>query len=241
MDYSQCSYPRYESSLLHAYSGRFEAAFIALHPFFRMPTSIAWEPIDQNSNYPDNPYVRRYGQPVYWQTIMQGIGCDDLRRFYIGMLTSIIALMPEAWDREIATLTRTYIEQANIYSPDEGFIEPLLIEPIAHYVSHEKTDEIFYLAEFAEEPEILSVEEVIQKCDERWLRGSLFDVNITRLVTVDWDDFFTIIYGSRNELTAFLKQHHLEGFFCDDHTQHEWCWQDKAVKPVIQSIDELDT
>jgi hypothetical protein len=241
MDYSQCSYPRYETPLLHAYGGRFEAAFIALHPFFRMPTSIAWESIDQNSNYPHSSYVRRYGQPVYWQTIMQGIGCEDLRQFYIGMQTSILALQREYEDREMARLINEYTEQASVYHPDEGFNAPLLIEPIARYVSHEKTDEMFYLAEFAEEPEVLTFEEVIQKCDERWLRGSLFDVDITRLATVDWDDFFTVIYGSRSELMAFLKQNPLEGFFCDDQTQHGWCWQDKALKLVIQPINELDT
>jgi len=234
IDYSQCSYPGYETPLLQAYGGRFEAAFIALHPFFRMPTDIAWEPIDSSTNYPDNPYVRHYGQPVYWQTIMQGIGCDDLRRFYTGMRTLIGALSQAYEDREIAKLIETYTKQTDIYHPGEGYIEPLLLEPISRYISHNQTDNLFYLEEHKEEPEILSVAEVIQKCDERWLLGSLFDMNVTRLVTVDWDDFFTVIYGPKDELTTFLTHHPLEGFWCDDETRHEWCWQDKAVKPTVQ-------
>jgi Protein of unknown function (DUF2711) len=232
MDYSQLWYPNHETPLLQAYDGRFSAAFIALHPFFCMPTSLDWEPIDSGTDYPDAPYIRQYGQPVYWQTIMQAIGCNDLRRFYIGMRTSILALKQEYEDREITRLINEYTEQEDIYHPTEGRMEALLIEPISQYISHEQTEEIFYLAEFETEPKVLSVEAVIQECD-RWLRGSLFDVKVTRLATVDWDDFFTVIYGSREQLASLLENKPLEGFFCDDQTLHTWCWQDRLVKPVV--------
>lgn len=227
MNYSECGYPGYEIPLLQAYGGRFSAAFIALHPFFRMPASVNWEPIDSSTNYPDDPYIRQYGQPVYWQTIMQGIGCEDLRQFYIGMRTTIGALRQEYQDKDMARLIKEYTHQADIYHPVEGGIAPLLVEPIAQYISHDQTDDMFYLAEFEREPEVLSVEAVIQR---GWLRGSLFDVNITRLVTVDWDDFFTVFYGSSRELVAFLEKNPLEGFFCDDQTLHTWCWQSKPIK-----------
>jgi hypothetical protein len=233
-------YPNYETPLLQAYGGRFSAAFVALHPFFRMPASVDWKAVDLNTDYPDSPYIRRYGQPVYWQTIMRGIECEDLRRFYIGMRTSIIALRREYADREIARLINEYTEQANIYHPNEGMIEPLLIEPILRYVSHEQSDAMSYLPEFEEEPEVLSTEAAIQTCDEGFLRGSLFDINVTRLVTVDWDDFFTVIYGSSGELASFLKKYSLEGFFCDNQTLHSWCWQSKQVKPAVQQVDEAD-
>jgi hypothetical protein len=106
------------------------------------------------------------------------------------MRTSIIGLRREYADREIARLINEYTEQANIHHPNEGMIKPLLIEPILRYVSHEQLDDMFYLPEFEEEPEVLSTEAAIQTCDEGFLRGSLFDINVTRLVTVDWDDFF---------------------------------------------------
>lgn len=235
MDYSQLGYPNHQIPLLQAYGGRFDAAFVALHPFFRMPDSDHREPVNLIRDYPDNSYIRRHGQPVYWQTVMQAIGCDDLRRFYIGMRTSILALNQEYEDREIAGLIVEYTEQADIFHPTEGMMEPLLIEPISQisqYISHEQTDEIFYLAEIEKEPKVLSVEAAIQECDERWLRGSLFDVNVTRLATVDWDDFFTVIYGSSDELASLLESTPLEGFFCDGETLHTWCWQNKVIELI---------
>jgi Protein of unknown function (DUF2711) len=238
MDYSQYSYPNYETPLIKAYDSRFSAAFIALHPFFRMPTSVGWKPIAPGSDYPDDIFIRQYGQPEYWQTIMQGIGCEDLRRFYIGMRTWIGALNLEYRDEKISGLIYEYTQQAKIYSPIEGRIEPLMIEPIAQYISHDQSDHIFYLPEFESyfpefegKPEILSAEATIQKCG--FLAGSLFDVNITRLATVDWDDFFTVIYGSSDDLASFLETNPLEGFFCDDQTLHTWCWQERSIKPAI--------
>jgi hypothetical protein len=241
MNYSQFTYPKDETPLLQAYGGCFSAAFVALHPFFRMPASVDWKAVDSNTDYPDSPYIRQYGQPVYWQSVMRGIECEDLRRFYVGMRTSIAALKQEYEDREIARLIHEYTEQANIYHPTEGMIEPLLIEPISQYISHEQSDGMFYLSEFEEEPEVLSVEAAVQKCDESFLRGSLFDINVTRLATVDWDDFFTVIYGSSSELASLLKNTPLEGFFCDDQTLHSWCWQSKSVKPAVQHVDEADS
>lgn len=241
MDYAQCSYPNYETPFLKAYNCRFSAAFIALHPFFRMPASVDWKPITPGFNYPDNIFIRQYGQPVYWKTIMQGIGCEDLRQFYIGMRTAIGALKQEYGDQKVSSLIQEYTQQAEIFHPMEGMIEPLLIEPLAQYLSHEQSDDIFYLPEFEKEPEIFSTEAATQKCDARWLRGSLFDVDITRLATVDWDDFFTVIYGSRDELASFLKNNPLEGFFCDDQTLHTWCWQERAIKPDVGKIDTEGT
>lgn len=230
MKYSQFTYPKYETPLLQAYSGRFSAAFVALHPFFRMPASANWKAVDSDTNYPNNPYIRQYGQPVHWLTIMQAIECKDLRRFYIGMRTSVAALKQEYEDREVARLIDKYTKQENIYHPTEGMIEPLLIEPISRYISHEQSDVIFYLPELEEEPEVLSAEAAVQKCDENSLRGSLFDMDVTRLATVDWDDFFTVIYGSSSELASLLERTPLEGFFCDDQTLHGWCWQSNPIK-----------
>jgi hypothetical protein len=227
MDYSQLGYPNYETPLLQAYGGRFSAAFIALHPFFRMPASVEWETVSPDISYPDNPYIRKYGQPVYWQTIMQAIDCDDVRRFYIGMFTESCALQQEYQDRKMARQISEYTKQLDIFYPMEGFFNPLLIEPITQYISHEQTDDLFYLREFEKEPEVLSVETAIQECDlDGPLRGSLFDVNVTRLTTVDWDDFFTVIYGSNNQLASLLANSPMEGFFCDEQTLHSWCWQD---------------
>lgn len=45
--------------------------------------------IDSGTDYPDDPYIRQYGQPVYWQTIMQAIGCNDLRQFYIAIVRTV--------------------------------------------------------------------------------------------------------------------------------------------------------
>lgn len=232
MDYSQLRYPSYDTPLLQAYESRFSAAFIALHPFFRMPASVDWK-ATESPPFPDDIYIRQYGQPVAWQTIMEGIDCEDLRQFYIGMRTSIGALNREYEDKEMSRLIREYTEQANIYPPMEGRIEPLLVETISEYVSYGNTDKIYYLEEVKEEPKELSIEAVVQICDERWLRGSLFDANVTRLATVDWDDFFTVIYGSSDQLANLLENKPLEGFFCDNQTEHHWCWQSKPVKLAV--------
>jgi Protein of unknown function (DUF2711) len=236
MNYSQFAYPSYKIPLLQAYDGRFDAAFIVLHPFFRMPAlenEMVIAPGDHDiEGYPDDLLIRQQGQPVYWRTIMQGIGCEDLRRFYIGMRSSIYALNREYENKEMSRLICDYTDQAEIYHPIEGRIEPLLVEPITEYVSNGYTENVFYLAEFEKQPEELSAESIIQKC-EGFVRGSLFNTNNTRLATVDWDDFFTVIYGSKDELVRLHEGKGLEGFFCDTKTMHEWCWQSKVLKPVV--------
>jgi Protein of unknown function (DUF2711) len=230
MDYSQFSYPSHEIPLLQAYGSRFNAAFIALHPFFRMPISDHWQDLD--GSYPDDVFIRKYGQPVYWRTIMQDINCQDLRKFYIGMRTSIGALRKEYEDKETAKLISEYTDQVDIYHPNEGMIEPLIVEAISQYVSQGQSEKILYLPEFKKEPEEFSSKSLIQNCDERFLRGSFFDVNVTRLVTVDWDDFFTVFYGS-SELINSLQEHQiLEGFFCDCETGHNWCRESRLVEPT---------
>ena len=236
MDYSQLAYPNHKTPLLQAYGGHFNAAFVTLHPFFRIPVSMDWNAVERSR--PDNLFTRKHGQPIHWQTVMEGIGCEDLRHFYIGMRTSIGALKLEYQDKEMATLIAEYTEQLDIFYPVEGYFAPLLIEPVSQYISHEQTNEIVCLAEFEKEPEVLSVEAVLQECDFSYnLRGSLFDVNVTRLATVDWDDFFTVIYGPRKQLESLVESNPLEGFFCDQQTLHTWCWQSNPVKPAVSQVD----
>jgi hypothetical protein len=230
MDYSRFAYPSHQIPLLQAYDSQFKSAFIALHPFFRMPISDQWQDLD--GSYPDDIFIRKYGQTVDWKTIMQGIDCQDLRQFYIGMQTSINALYKEYEDKEMAGLISDYRDQTNIYRPIEGRIEPLMVEAISTYISHNQAEKILYLAEFQEVPEELSYESLIQKCDENFLRGSFFDVGVTRLVTVDWDDFFTVFYSSSEQIDFFQTHTVLEGFFCDGKTSHSWCRESRAVKPA---------
>jgi Protein of unknown function (DUF2711) len=231
MDYSRFAYPSHQIPLLRAYDGRFKGAFIALHPFFRMPVSDQWQDLDDS--YPDSILIRKYGQAVDWKTIMQGIDCKDLRSFYIGMRTSINALREEYEDKEMARLISDYIDQTNIYRPTEGMIESLMVEAISTYISHGQSEKILYLAEFQEVPEEFSCESLIQKCDDNFLRGSFFDVGVTRLVTVDWDDFFTVFYSSNKQIDFFQTHPVLEGFFCDGKTSHNWCRESRAVKPAV--------
>jgi len=60
--------------------------------------------------------------------------------------------MLEYRDQDMDRLIDEYIEQSNIYSPKESFFAPLLIEPISHYISHEQTDDIFYLKNLKKNP-----------------------------------------------------------------------------------------
>ena len=54
MHYEEFKYPAYETPLLDAYGGRFESAFVLLHPFVRVPQQLAWKAVQ---SYPDDEQI----------------------------------------------------------------------------------------------------------------------------------------------------------------------------------------
>ena len=53
-------------------------------------------------------------------------------------------------------------------------------------------------------------------------RGTLLAPDHSFLLTVDWDSFFTLFYGSRAFVARVAAGLNLEGFFATPNTEHAW-------------------
>ena len=53
-------------------------------------------------------------------------------------------------------------------------------------------------------------------------RGTLAAVDESFLLTVDWDSFFTLLYGPRAFVEDVVRRRNMEGFFATPTTEHWW-------------------
>jgi hypothetical protein len=108
--------------------------------------------------------------------------------------------------------------------PAEGRFEPLLLPDFVRILEKAGAKEVMWVPEFPEA-------EPVVRLSERELRagsvplpacGTLAAEDGSLLLTVDWDSFFTLLYGRREFLTQVTRELKLEGFFATANTEHAW-------------------
>jgi hypothetical protein len=82
-------YPLYEIPLAEAYGGRFESAFVVLHPFVRVPQPLSWS---VTRAYPEDAQITALGAKCTWSEVSARVGITSCARMNQALLTSIGSL-----------------------------------------------------------------------------------------------------------------------------------------------------
>lgn len=221
MPFDQYVYPSYESPLLEAYNGRFESAFVVLHPFIRMPDASSWRATRQ---YPDDVEILSYGAKYPWAEVSTQTKIGACARLNQALLTSIGSLADHLCDNDARDNLHKFLQSGSIWMPVEGRFEPLLRADILHPFAAAGHSQLIYVPEFTQNDPVLPLP--LSGLNNRTVpfptSGTLVSPDESFVFTVDWDSFFTLFYGPRSFVDQIVRQHNLEGFYAAPNTEHAW-------------------
>lgn len=207
--------------LAEAFEGRFESAFIVLHPFIRVPEELSWR---RTRAYPTDEQIAAAGEKCRWSEVAEEIGLDSCARMNQALLTAIGAIPGELADPAGRDALQRFLKKEPVWMPTEGRFEPLLRQDFVQvFLKHGAKEAIFV-------PEFPNSEPVV-RLPVAGLRdgsipfptcGTLIAADGSFLFTVDWESFFTLFYGSRAFVSAVTSELRLEGFFATANTEQAW-------------------
>lgn len=221
MQPEEFTYPLYTAPLVEAYDGLFESAFIVLHPFVRVPQSLAWSATAQ---YPSDTQILAHGAKCTWAQVATSTGLSSCARINQALLTSIGSLADHLADPSAGNALKSFLESHPVWMPVEGRFEPLLQADFLHAFTAAGARELLFVPEFpATDPvATLPVADLATRTIPFPARGTLLSLDHSFLFTVDWDSFFTLFYGRRSFITRVASALNLEGFFATPNTEHAW-------------------
>jgi Protein of unknown function (DUF2711) len=221
MGYEKFVYPPCDAPLIEAYDGRFEALYVILHPFVRVPDRLAWR---TTRAYPSEDQIYAAGEKVRWEQVAAETGLRGAAGLNQALLTSINAIYPEFGDFGSRDRLRQFLEAANVWMPNEGGFEPLLQPDILEAFDAAGRSSLIFVPEFPSVDPVLPflVSRLKERADPFPARGSLLPEDASFLFTVDWDSFFTLLYGPRRFIERFVARRKVEGFFANATTEHYW-------------------
>jgi hypothetical protein len=214
-------YPPYDAPLVDAYGGRFESVCVLLHPFAGVPGHLSWK---ETKHYPSDEQIVSFGAKCSWAHVATQTGLSTIAKLNQALLTSIRSLNDEFCDFRASTALHSFLESTSIWMPSEGRFEPLLQDDFLAVFETAGHDELIFVPEF---PAVDPVQHIdVHKLASREVpfpsRGSLVAPDMSFLLTVDWDSFFTLFYGSQEFLTHVVGLRQLEGFYAGPTTEHAW-------------------
>jgi hypothetical protein len=215
------TYPPYTIPLVEAYGGLFESVFIVLHPFVRVPESLAWS---TTHRYPDDAQILAHGIKCTWSEIASLTGLSSCARINQALLTSIGSLADYLADNAARDTLQNLLKSQPIWMPVEGCFEPLLHSDFLQAFAAAGAHELIFVPEFPKSDPAVRIP--IAALGSRSVpfptRGTLLAPDHSFLFTVDWDSFFTLFYASRSFITRVASALNLEGFFATPNTEHAW-------------------
>jgi hypothetical protein len=219
--YKDFIYPPTDAPLLGAWGGRFEALYVILHPFVRVPQRLAWR---VTHHYPNDDQIFATGEKVRWAQVAAETGLRNAARLNHALLTSILAVEPELCDYPARDTLHSYLETGNVWMPEEGRFEPLLHEDILEAFAMAGRSSMIFVPEFPSVDPVLpfNTARLSSRICAFPARGSLMPEDVSFLFTVDWDSFFTLLYGPREFLARLAAKRNIEGFFANATTEHAW-------------------
>lgn len=221
VQYEQFKYPVYETPLLEAYGGRFESAFVMLHPFVSVPQHLAWKNV---RSYPGDEQILAEGRKFSWARVYTQTGLNNCAKLNQALLTTIGSIREELMDFEARNLLRRFLEAEPVWMPTEGRFEPLLLMDMLAAFETAGKRELVFIPEFPEVESIqnLNISQLRDGAVPFPARGTLMPADASFLFTVDWDSFFTLFYGPREFVTRVAQRRNLEGFFAYQNIEHFW-------------------
>jgi hypothetical protein len=217
----QFTYPPYSIPLVEAYGGVFESVLIVLHPFLRVPHSLAWSATHQ---YPTDAQIRARAAKVPWSEVATHTGLNSCARVNQALLTSIGSLPDHLADPAARLALQTFLQSTPIWMPAEGRFEPLLQSDFLYAFTAASAEELIFVPEFPQSDPVkrIPIAALRNGSVPFPTRGTLLAPGHSFLFTVDWDSFFTLFYGPRAFISRVCAALNLEGFFATPHTEHAW-------------------
>ena len=221
MEYERLLYPPYDAPLMEAYGGRFESAYVILHPFLAVPDPLAWK---ATRLYPSDEQIGRLGTKYPWARVAAHTGLSACGKLSQALLTSIGAIDEDLRDDPARDALQSFLESEPVWMPEEGRFEPLLRPDFLAAFETAGHDELIFVPEFpnADPMQKLSVSRLRNREEAFPSRGTLSALDASFLFTVDWDSFFTLFYGPRAFVADVVRRNNLEGFFATPTTEHFW-------------------
>ena len=221
MQPEQFIYPPYSIPLVEAYGGLFESVFVVLHPFVRVPRSLAWSATHQ---YPGDAQILMQGIKVPWAEAAAQTGLANCARIHQALLTSIGSLSDHLADPAGRDALKTFLEFQPVWMPVEGRFEPLLQADFLYAFAEAQAGELIFVPEFPQSDPVVTLPITGLRSGSVPFpsRGTLLAPDQSFLFTVDWDSFFTLFYGSRAFIARVAAALNLEGFFASPNTEHAW-------------------
>ncbi len=215
------TYPPYTIPLVEAYGGLFDSVFILLHPFVRVPPSLAWS---TTQHYPDDAQILTHGTKCTWSEVAAFTGLNSCARINQALLTFIGSLADHLADPAARDELQRFLEWQSVWMPVEGRFEPLLQSDFLQIFTAAGADELIFVPEFPNtDPYVtLPIADLATRSVRFPTRGTLLAPDHSFLFTVDWDSFFTLFYGRRAFVTRVASALNLEGFFATPNTEHAW-------------------
>lgn len=240
MSWEEFVYPDYGTPLAEAYGGRFEAVFVVLHPFVRVPQSLSWR---VTRRYPDDAQVAATGSKCSWSEVATELGLTSCARMNQALLTSTGSIAGELADPYASDMLRQFLENQPIWMPVEGRFEPLLQPDFIEVFKAAGTDELVFVPEFPNtNPTVRLALAGFQDGSIPFPTcGTLVAPDASFLFTVDWDSFFTLFYGKRAFLKDQARRLKLEGFFATPNTDHAWWNYSMGCATVTISPEDWQT
>jgi Protein of unknown function (DUF2711) len=240
VQFENFTYPTYGVPLVEAYGGRFESAFILLHPFVRVPQQMSW---DVTRQYPNDEQILAKASKYPWAQVASQTGLTSCARINQALLTSIGSLADHLADPQGRDALQSFLENRPVWIPTEGRFEPLLQSDILQIFAQAGSDELLFVPEFPQSDPVV-------RLPARRLRigeipfpncGTLLAPDASFLFTVDWDSFFTLFYGSRAFIARAAQSLNLEGFFATPNTDHAWFNYSMGCATVTISPEDWQT
>lgn len=72
------------------------------------------------------------------------------------------------------------------------------------------------------DPAALEISRILQEDLPMHFTGTLVAPDESFLLTVDWDSFFTVLFGSAELIAHLTVREHVEGFRATPNTEHFW-------------------
>ncbi len=240
VQFADFTYPTYGVPLVEAYCGRFESAFILLHPFIRVPDSLSWR---ATHHYPDDQQIVEQGTKFAWAQISAQTCLASCARINQALLTSIGSLTDHLADPQASNALQFFLENQPVWMPTEGRFEPLLRSDLLQIFAQAGSDEIILIPEFPQSNPVqrLSIAGISSGTIPFPKSGTLLAPDASFLFTVDWDSFFTLFYGPRAFIARAAQSLALEGFFATPNTDHAWFSYSMGCATVTLSPEDWQT
>ena len=240
MEPEQFVYPSYGTPLIEAYDGRFEAVFIILHPFIRVPEELSWS---VTRKYPSDKEIVAQGSPYSWTEARSETGLASCARLNQALLTATGSLTGEFTDREGKDAIQKFLQSHPIWMPAQGRFEPLLQSNLLNIFTSARSMELVHVPESPKAQPVarFALADLLDGSTAFPTGGTLLAPDQSFLFTVEWDSFFTLFYGSRVFLVQMARELQLEGFFASANTDHAWFNYSMGCATVTLSPEHWQT